>query len=138
MSLARASWMLVVAVNDKEDETMAHSPTPNGNCGGCGSPIAFMNVMLCDECLEARLDGRDVAAATPHRVDLPQVTAARMSLGGRPAIRPAGSATPAGQAATFSGLTPSESESRTLRSASTLPESNWLPAPSLSWAWAAR
>ena len=43
---------------------MAHTPTSNGNCGGCGAPIAFMNVMLCDECLQARLEGPDVPVAT--------------------------------------------------------------------------
>ena len=40
---------------------------PNGNCGRCGTPIRFMNVMLCDSCLENRL-GKPAALATasPH------------------------------------------------------------------------
>lgn len=36
----------------------AKAPQPasaNGNCGSCGSPILFMNVMLCDTCLNERL-----------------------------------------------------------------------------------
>lgn len=42
---------------------------PNGNCGVCGTPISFMNVMLCDSCLENRLAKRAaVAAAPPHPV----------------------------------------------------------------------
>ncbi len=71
MSRGAISWILIVATNGTGDETMAQTPASNGNCGGCGSPIAFMNVMLCDECLEARLDGGNVAAATLRRVESP-------------------------------------------------------------------
>lgn len=46
---------------------MAHTPASNGNCGACGAPIAFMNVMLCDHCLQARLEGPDVPVATRQR-----------------------------------------------------------------------
>ena len=31
----------------------------DGNCGGCGSRIAFINVMLCERCLHARLTPHD-------------------------------------------------------------------------------
>jgi hypothetical protein len=51
---------------------MAHTPASNGNCGACGAPIAFMNVMLCDQCLQARLEGPDVAVATPQRSGRPE------------------------------------------------------------------
>ena len=46
---------------------MAHTPASNGNCGACGAPIAFMNVMLCDQCLQTRLEGPDVRVATTRR-----------------------------------------------------------------------
>ena len=69
-----ASCILIVAVNETGDETMTRTPASNGNCGGCGAPIAFMNVMLCDECLQARLEGPDLPVAihrTGDRVESP-------------------------------------------------------------------
>jgi hypothetical protein len=44
-------------------EHRSSRPLARGNCGDCGTPTDFANVMLCDECALARLRRLEARAA---------------------------------------------------------------------------